>query len=146
MFLGSLVADDSFTLLSAIVLLTGLMIGGQATLFGPLVGAVVVVYLPYYTSDLGQGQASAVMFGAGTDRDHLHRPGGHRRRRDARGAPLPARPPVSSDLRDHPARVGRPTGLRATRAQCRVRGSVADVRRQIGGRLTPARRAGPSRR
>jgi branched-chain amino acid transport system permease protein len=64
MFLGSLVADDSFTLLSAIVLLTGLMIGGQATRFGPLVGAIVVVYLPYYTSDLGQGQVSAVLFGA----------------------------------------------------------------------------------
>jgi branched-chain amino acid transport system permease protein len=64
MFLGSLVADDSFTLLSAIVMLTGLVIGGQGTLMGPLVGGVVVVYLPYYTSDLGQGQASAVLFGA----------------------------------------------------------------------------------
>lgn len=64
MFLGSLVADDSFTLLSAIVLLTGLMIGGQATYLGPIVGGLVVVYLPYYTSDLGQGQVSAVLFGA----------------------------------------------------------------------------------
>ena len=64
MYLGSLVADDSFTLLSAIVLLTGLMIGGQATQLGPVVGAIVVVYLPYYTSDLGQGQVSAVLFGA----------------------------------------------------------------------------------
>jgi branched-chain amino acid transport system permease protein len=64
MFLGSLVADDSFTLLSAIALLTGLVIGGQATRFGPIVGAVAVVYIPYYTSDIGQGQASAVLFGA----------------------------------------------------------------------------------
>lgn len=64
MYLGTLVADDSFTLLSAIALLTGLMIGGQATLLGPIVGAFVVVFLPYYTSDLGQGQASGVLFGA----------------------------------------------------------------------------------
>jgi branched-chain amino acid transport system permease protein len=64
MFLGSLVADDSFTLLSAIALLTGLVIGGQATRFGPIVGGVAVVYIPYYTSDIGQGQASGVLFGA----------------------------------------------------------------------------------
>jgi len=63
MFLASLVANDSFTLLSAIILLTGLMIGGQSTQFGPVIGALVVVYLPYYTSDLGQGQVSAVLFG-----------------------------------------------------------------------------------
>ncbi len=64
MYLGSLVADDSFTLLAAIALLTGLVIGGQATRFGPIIGALAVVYIPYYTSDLGQGQASAVFFGA----------------------------------------------------------------------------------
>jgi branched-chain amino acid transport system permease protein len=64
MYLGSLVANDSFTLLNAISLLTGLVIGGQATRSGPLLGAVAVVYIPYYTSDIGQGQASAVLFGA----------------------------------------------------------------------------------
>ncbi len=64
MYLGSLVANDSFTLLNAISLLTGLVIGGQATRFGPVLGAVAVVYIPYYTSDIGQGQASAVLFGA----------------------------------------------------------------------------------
>jgi branched-chain amino acid transport system permease protein len=64
MYLGSLVASDSFTLLNAISLLTGLVIGGQATRFGPVLGAVAVVYIPYYSSDLGQGEASAVIFGA----------------------------------------------------------------------------------
>ena len=63
-YLGTLVADDSFTLLSAISLLTGLVIGGQGTRFGPILGAVAVVYIPYYSSDLGQGQSAAVIFGA----------------------------------------------------------------------------------
>lgn len=64
MYLGSLVADDSFNLLSAITLLTGLVIGGQSSRFGPIVGGVAVVYIPYYTSNIGQGQASSVLFGA----------------------------------------------------------------------------------
>jgi branched-chain amino acid transport system permease protein len=63
MYLGSLVADDSFTLLSAITLLTGLVIGGQGTRFGPIIGGFVVVYIPYYTSNIGQGESSAVLFG-----------------------------------------------------------------------------------
>jgi branched-chain amino acid transport system permease protein len=63
-YLGSLVANDSFTLLNAIALLTGLVVGGEATRFGPIVGAFAVVYIPYYTSDIGQGQFAAVLFGA----------------------------------------------------------------------------------
>jgi branched-chain amino acid transport system permease protein len=39
------------------------VIGGQATRFGPIIGALAVVYIPYYTSDIGQGQAAAVLFG-----------------------------------------------------------------------------------
>lgn len=64
MYLGSLLADSSFTLLSAITLLIGLVIGGEATRFGPIIGGLVVVYLPYYTSNIGQGEGSAVLFGA----------------------------------------------------------------------------------
>ncbi|MFI5430182.1 hypothetical protein [Aeromicrobium sp. UC242_57] len=30
--------------------------------FGPLLGALAVVYVPYYTADIGQGQSSAVLF------------------------------------------------------------------------------------
>ena len=64
MYLGSLSAGDSFTLLNAIALLTGLVIGGEGTRFGPILGGFAVVYIPYYTSDIGQGQAAAVLFGA----------------------------------------------------------------------------------
>jgi branched-chain amino acid transport system permease protein len=64
MYLGSLVANDSFTLLNAIALLTGLVIGGEATRFGPILGGLAVVYIPYYTSSVGQGESSAVLFGA----------------------------------------------------------------------------------
>ncbi|EFQ84843.1 branched-chain amino acid ABC transporter, permease protein [Aeromicrobium marinum DSM 15272] len=62
MYLGSLFAEGSFTLLAGITLLIGLVIGGEATRSGPLLGALAVVYVPYYTSDIGQGQSAAVLF------------------------------------------------------------------------------------
>ena len=63
MYIGSLSPTGSFSLHMAIVLITGLVVGGQGTRLGPLVGGVVVVYLPYYASNLGAGQLSAVIFG-----------------------------------------------------------------------------------
>jgi len=62
MYIGSLFAEGSFTLLAGITLLIGLVIGGEATRTGPLVGAAAVVFLPYYTSELGSGQGAAVLF------------------------------------------------------------------------------------
>ncbi|MDV6268976.1 MULTISPECIES: branched-chain amino acid ABC transporter permease [Rhodococcus] len=62
MYMGSLYAEGSFTLLAGITLLIGLVIGGSSTQMGPLIGALIVVYLPYYTSDIGQGQGAAVLF------------------------------------------------------------------------------------
>lgn len=62
MYIGSLFAEGSFTLLAGITLLIGLVIGGEATRLGPLLGALAVVYVPYYTADIGQGQSSAVLF------------------------------------------------------------------------------------
>jgi branched-chain amino acid transport system permease protein len=62
MYIGSLFAEGSFTLLAGITLLIGLVIGGEATRMGPVVGAAAVVFLPYYTSSLGQGQGAAVLF------------------------------------------------------------------------------------
>lgn len=62
MYIGSLFAEGSFTLLAGITLLIGLVIGGEATRLGPLLGALAVIYVPYYTADLGQGQSSAVLF------------------------------------------------------------------------------------
>jgi branched-chain amino acid transport system permease protein len=63
MYLGTLVAEDSFTLLNAIALLTGMVIGGAGTRFGPILGGLAVVYIPYYSSSIGQGQAASVIFG-----------------------------------------------------------------------------------
>lgn len=62
MYIGSLFAEGSFTLLAGITLLIGLVIGGEATRLGPVVGAAIVVYLPYYTQELGSGQGAAVLF------------------------------------------------------------------------------------
>ncbi|MGJ6966924.1 branched-chain amino acid ABC transporter permease [Streptosporangium sp. G11] len=64
MYVGALSPDGSFTLLKSIELITGLFLGGAATLFGPVVGALAVVYLPYFTSDLASGHVSGVLFGA----------------------------------------------------------------------------------
>ncbi len=64
MYMGSLYAEGSFTLLAGITLLIGLVIGGERTILGPIIGGLVVVYVPYYTSDIGGGQASAVLFAA----------------------------------------------------------------------------------
>lgn len=62
MYIGSLFAEGSFTLLAGITLLIGLVIGGEATRSGPLLGALAVVFVPYYTADIGQGQSAAVLF------------------------------------------------------------------------------------
>lgn len=61
-YMGSLYAEGSFTLLAGMTLLIGLVIGGERTFLGPIFGALAVVYVPYYTADLGGGQASAVLF------------------------------------------------------------------------------------
>jgi branched-chain amino acid transport system permease protein len=62
MYIGSLFAEGSFTVLAGITLLIGLVLGGERTLIGPLLGGLAVVMIPYYTSDWGQGQGSAVLF------------------------------------------------------------------------------------
>lgn len=62
MYIGSLFAEGSFTVLAGITLLIGLVLGGERTLAGPIIGGLAVVLIPYYTSDIGQGQASAVLF------------------------------------------------------------------------------------
>lgn len=62
MYIGSLFAEGSFTVLAGITLLIGLVLGGERTMAGPIIGGLAVVMIPYYTSDIGQGQASAVLF------------------------------------------------------------------------------------
>lgn len=63
LYLGALSPDGSFTLLKSIELITGLIVGGVATVGGPVVGAMAVVFLPYLTAQFSSGQMSAVIFG-----------------------------------------------------------------------------------
>ncbi|PJJ57323.1 branched-chain amino acid transport system permease protein [Mumia flava] len=63
MYIGALSPDGSFTLMKAIELVTGLVLGGIATQIGPLVGAFAVVFLPYWTASWAEGPLSGVVFG-----------------------------------------------------------------------------------
>jgi branched-chain amino acid transport system permease protein len=63
MYVGALSPTGSFTILKAIELIMGLVLGGVATQFGPLVGAALVVYLPALTSGVIEGQGAGVLFG-----------------------------------------------------------------------------------
>jgi branched-chain amino acid transport system permease protein len=62
-YLGSLSADASFTLTLSIVLITGLVIGGVATTLGPVIGGLAVYFVPYWTENIRQGEASELIFG-----------------------------------------------------------------------------------
>ena len=62
-YLGSLSADSSFTLTLSITLITGLVIGGVATTLGPVIGGLAVYFVPYWTENLRQGEASELIFG-----------------------------------------------------------------------------------
>ncbi|MGI8331211.1 branched-chain amino acid ABC transporter permease [Actinomadura scrupuli] len=64
MYVGALSPDGSFTLLKSIELITGLFVGGAATLLGPVAGALAVVFIPYFTADLSSGHVSGILFGA----------------------------------------------------------------------------------
>jgi branched-chain amino acid transport system permease protein len=64
MYLGTLSIDNSFGLTLAIQLITGLIVGGAATLWGPVVAGIAIVYIPYYVSNLANGQAYGLIFGA----------------------------------------------------------------------------------
>ncbi len=63
MYVGALSPAGSFTILKAIELLSGLILGGVATQLGPLVGAAVVVYLPVLLAGVVNGQGAGVLFG-----------------------------------------------------------------------------------
>ena len=62
-YLGSLSADASFTLTLSILFITGLVIGGVATTLGPVIGGLAVYFIPYWTENLRQGEASELIFG-----------------------------------------------------------------------------------
>jgi len=59
MYLGSLSADASFTLTLSITLVTGLVIGGVATVIGPIIGGLAVIFIPYWTENLARARPRA---------------------------------------------------------------------------------------
>jgi branched-chain amino acid transport system permease protein len=63
MYLGALSIDNSFGLTLAIQLITGLIVGGAATSWGPVVAGLTIVYIPYYVSSVTNGQAYGLVFG-----------------------------------------------------------------------------------
>lgn len=54
---GGGVSPDSLGFLLAIQLITGLVLGGAATISGAVVGGLAVVYLPYYSSTWASGRS-----------------------------------------------------------------------------------------
>lgn len=56
------VSPDSFSFVLSITLLAGLVVGGLASLYGPLLGAAFVMYVPSVAQDLSEA-APGVVFG-----------------------------------------------------------------------------------
>lgn len=62
-YIGALSASSSFSVLTSIQLVTALIIGGNATVFGPVIAGFAIIYGPYYISEWGSGQAYGLVFG-----------------------------------------------------------------------------------
>ncbi|MEY9989192.1 hypothetical protein ABIE67_001224 [Streptomyces sp. V4I8] len=56
------VSPDSFSFVLSITLLAGLVVGGLASLYGPLLGAAFVMYVPSVAQDISEA-APGVVFG-----------------------------------------------------------------------------------
>jgi branched-chain amino acid transport system permease protein len=54
---GGGVSPDTLGFLLAIELITGLVLGGAATISGAVIGGLAIVYLPYYTSKWASGRS-----------------------------------------------------------------------------------------
>ncbi len=105
-YLGSLSADASFTLTLSITLIIGLVIGGVSTTLGPVIGGLAVYFVPYWTENIRQGEASELIFGV-----ILIRPSCSSCPRGHDGAGDPAVPPHV--LRIEPQLPARPNGRAA---------------------------------
>ena len=62
--INGIITPDSFTLLLTINLLVGMLIGGSASFWGPIIGGFVVYFVPVWSSDITGGPISGVLFGA----------------------------------------------------------------------------------
>jgi len=57
------VSDTSFSLNLAILLLAGLIVGGVGTVYGAIWGGLLIVFIPWWASDVGDGPWGSVVFG-----------------------------------------------------------------------------------
>jgi len=57
-------SPDSFGLIRSIEFITGLIVGGVATIIGSLVGGMIIEFLPYYTSEWLEGPRANILLGA----------------------------------------------------------------------------------
>jgi branched-chain amino acid transport system permease protein len=62
-FAVGFVSPESFTLVLSISLLAAVVVGGLATVFGAVLGALFIVFVPEYASDINQA-APGVIYGA----------------------------------------------------------------------------------
>jgi branched-chain amino acid transport system permease protein len=62
--LNGIITPDSFSLLLTINLLVGMLIGGSASFWGPIIGGFVIYFVPVWSSDITGGPISGVLFGA----------------------------------------------------------------------------------
>lgn len=58
------VGPETFGIFLSIQLLTGLLIGGSGTLIGPLLGGLILAFLPSITADLAGGTGANMIYGA----------------------------------------------------------------------------------
>ena len=62
--MNGIITPESFTLLLTINLLVGMLIGGSASFWGPILGGFVIYFVPVWSSDITGGPISGVLFGA----------------------------------------------------------------------------------
>jgi branched-chain amino acid transport system permease protein len=70
------VTPESFNLIDSIEFVVAMIIGGIATLIGPIVGGLALYFSQYWSRDLGDGQMSGVILGAGLIAFTFVAPGG----------------------------------------------------------------------
>ena len=64
------VAPESFTLALSFSFLAAIVVGGLATVAGALFGALFIVFVPVWSSDVNEA-LSGVIYGGGADRRHV---------------------------------------------------------------------------
>lgn len=70
------VTPETFNLIDSVEFLVAMIIGGIATLIGPIIGGLVLFFAQYYSRNLGDGQMPGVILGAGLIAATFVAPGG----------------------------------------------------------------------